>query len=107
MHGFLKVVGIVIAAIGVLAGAAFFLQSGSNGLPLYGLLIGASLALPGAMLYCFGAIVEHLIDIRWTARQQLAALEKLAGGSVTPAVDTSRWSARDRAAYEQKLMADR
>lgn len=46
---------------------------------VYGLLVGAAVALPGAMVYCFGAIVGHRIAIRKTAERQLAIFEQRLG----------------------------
>lgn len=41
------------------------------------LIIGGSLILSGAMLYCFGAIVEHLIAIRKATERQVAIFDRL------------------------------
>lgn len=78
MHKFIQMFGVVIAAIGILvAGLAAGDHSGLGNGGLMGILIGASIALPGAMLYCFGAIVEHLIVIRRNSEKQLAIFERL------------------------------
>ena len=80
MHKLVQGVGAAVAFIGLLViGYAFSTQSGAPaGLAkFYLILIGLSALLPGAMLYCFGAIVEHLIAIRKNTEKQLAIFEKL------------------------------
>jgi hypothetical protein len=78
MHGFLKAIGGIVAVIGIVAGAGIAISAQNNtSAQLTGIMIGAGLALPGAMLYCFGAIVEHLIAIRKNTERQLAIFERL------------------------------
>lgn len=69
MYEFIKVFGLIIAGIGALIAALSIALSGGTTTVLgmfggiYGVLIGAGIALPGAMLFCLGAIVELLIAI--------------------------------------------
>ncbi len=79
MHKFIQALGGAIVLVGLLvAGAALSRQSGvATNTPMMGLLIAAAIALPGAVLYCFGAIVEHLIAIRQNTERQLVIFESL------------------------------
>ncbi len=78
MHGFLKAIGGIVEVIGIVAGAGIAISAQNNtSVQLTGIMIGAGLALPGAMLYCFGAIVENLIAIRKNTERQLAIFERL------------------------------
>lgn len=80
MHNFIKAVGGILAAIGlVIAGMALSTQAGGFGQAgkVYALAIGFSIMVPGAILYCFGAIVEHLAAIRKNGEKQLAIFDKL------------------------------
>jgi hypothetical protein len=80
MHKLVQGIGGALALIGLLViGYAFSTQSGAPAgmAKLYLILIGLSVVLPGAMIFCLGAIVEHLIAIRRNTERQLAIFEKL------------------------------
>ena len=79
MHKIVMWLGVCTAALGLF----FFLMivfvgnnQGSVAL-LSALSIGGGLVLSGALLYCFGAIVEHLIAIRENTARQLVIFESL------------------------------
>lgn len=91
MHQFLKIYGALNIAAGVVI-AVLMLRAGAAGLFL-AVIVAAGAVLSGAMLYCFGAIVEHLVEIRSISTRQLALFEQLTG---TKSLDTRLWSARDR-----------
>ena len=83
MHEFIKVVGIIIAVIGaIIAGLSVATLSSSGpalakAASIYGIIVGAGVALPGAMLFCFGAIVEHLIALRSISQRQVQIFEEM------------------------------
>jgi hypothetical protein len=94
MHQFLKIYG----ALNIVAGlvlAVMLMKAGAAGL-LLAVVIGFGAVLSGAMLYCSGAIVEHLVELRSLSARQLALFEQMAGRKT---VDTRLWSARDRDAH--------
>lgn len=86
MHTFIKMVGAIIATLGILVAvvAVFTAERSPMGQQsqLYALLLGAGVALPGATLYCFGAIVEHLIAIRKNTERQVEIFERLGNSKV-------------------------
>lgn len=80
MHRIVMYMGGLVAAMGAL----FFvmlvvvsLQGRDAGSMLFAALIGGGLILSGAILCCFGAIVEHLIAIRANTERQLEIFGKL------------------------------
>ncbi len=99
MHQFIQIVGALIAIAG-LAVAGLALANGVTSATWMVLAFAAGIALPGAMLYCFGAIVEHLVVIRENSRRQLALFETLVGRKASDVPDMSKWSQRDRERYE-------
>ncbi|MCV0396981.1 MAG: hypothetical protein K5872_08765 [Rhizobiaceae bacterium] len=65
MHGIVKffggiqiVIGIAVAGIGLM----MFTETPAGGLTV--VLAGFGVVVSGALFWCFGAIVEHLIDIK-------------------------------------------
>lgn len=72
MHHIIMWLGGITAAIG----AFFFLmvvitaKSGNAGALIGSIGIGGGLVVSGAMLYCFGAIVDHLAAIRVATEAQ-------------------------------------
>jgi hypothetical protein len=80
MHQIIKAVGIAAIAAGiliVLIGVGLIFSGDPNFTLADILWIGFSTILSGAVLYCFGAIVEHLIAIRLATEQQLKIFERL------------------------------
>ncbi|MER2534755.1 MAG: hypothetical protein ABTQ31_06270 [Rhizobiaceae bacterium] len=80
MHVIVMWMGGITAAIGLLFFVLTVATSGQTAGPfaaLYAVIIGGSLILSGAMLYCFGAIVKHLRDIKALQQQQLAIFDRL------------------------------
>jgi hypothetical protein len=79
MHDIVKGIGVLAVGLGVVVIVAGLAIAG--GKQMYAFLgflwIGLPLILFGAMLYCFGAIVEHLIAIRKAAERQVEIFDKL------------------------------
>lgn len=74
MHTAIMWVGGIIAGFGILFTALIIGLGYANGgaaAILTGLGIGGAMFLSGAMLYCFGAIVDHLQAIRRASEDQL------------------------------------
>ncbi|MBX3584752.1 MAG: hypothetical protein KF810_22990 [Rhizobiaceae bacterium] len=83
MHAFIKMIGSISVGLG-LAGlifGAYAIYEGSQGL-VPRLILGPAFAalLSGAILHCFGAIVEHLIAIRRNTEAQLQIFQDRLGG---------------------------
>lgn len=80
MHQIIKAVGIAAIAAGLVILLVGFgiLSSGEPSFTPMGVLgISLPAMLSGAVLYCFGAIVEHLIAIRAATERQLKIFERL------------------------------
>lgn len=72
--------GGIVAGMGALFFMMLLIVSGQardSGSILMAAIVGGGLILSGAMLYCFGAIVEHLIAIRANTQKQLDIFDKL------------------------------
>ncbi|MBS9720232.1 hypothetical protein JYU29_05975 [Tianweitania sp. BSSL-BM11] len=79
MHKIVTGVGTLIAVVGLIImvyGASQLVDKNPVGTPAA--LIGMGVLLSGSMLYCFGAIVEHLIALRRISEKQLAIFEQRA-----------------------------
>lgn len=82
MHQIIQAFGGIIAVIGlVVAGWAYNNSFNGSGFPL--VASGLSILLGGAVLYCFGAMVDHLRAIRRNTERQLAIFEQRLGGDRT------------------------
>lgn len=79
MHTIVMWLGGITAALGVFffVMVAITSQGQSGGLVLWAIGIGGGMVLSGAVLYCFGAIVEHLIAIRAAAERQVEIFDRL------------------------------
>lgn len=80
MHKIVMVMGCIAAAMGLIFFILVMLQASQSQdrtgfLPA--ITIGGGLVVSGAVLYCFGAIVEHLIAIRAAAERQVEIFDKL------------------------------
>lgn len=80
MHRIVMWMGGVTAALGLLLFLLVVLSSPRGAGLISALSVGGALVLSGAMLYCFGAIVEHLIAIRTATEAQLKVFEDRLGG---------------------------
>jgi hypothetical protein len=80
MHKFVMWLGGVTAGLGIIV-FAFMLIAAMPTHDIAGdffaISTGGSILLAGAMLYCFGAIVDHLIAIRQAAERQVEIFDKL------------------------------
>ncbi|YBV97381.1 hypothetical protein M1D80_10995 [Phyllobacteriaceae bacterium JZ32] len=76
MHQILQYAGAAISIIAIAIGAFSFHSGGAGGTAIL-----ISVALPtlvaGALLYCFGAIVDHLAAIRKYQARQTAIFEEI------------------------------
>ncbi len=79
MHLIVMWMGGLTALLGVLFFVVVAISSGgqSPATILSAVLIGLGCIVSGALLYTFGAIVEHLIAIRAAGERQAAAFEAL------------------------------
>lgn len=80
MHRLVMVLGGITAAMGALFFLLILITSSSTqdrGSVLFAAGIGGSFILSGAILFCFGAIVEHLIAIRAAAERQVEIFDRL------------------------------
>jgi hypothetical protein len=76
MHSIIQFVGALVAIAGVvvITFAVMMMVGGQPGGAVAGVSFaagGLGTLLSGALLYCFGAIVEHLIAIRRNGEEQL------------------------------------
>ncbi|MBX3580036.1 MAG: hypothetical protein KF723_22760 [Rhizobiaceae bacterium] len=98
MHNVVKACGVFLVAFGIIGIVLVFeayRYIGVAAIPVYAPAIG--LVVAGALLYCFGAIVEHLIAIRASSASQVALLEAMSGRQAPP--DMSLWSSANRSRY--------
>ncbi|MBN7756109.1 hypothetical protein JYP46_04680 [Nitratireductor aquimarinus] len=75
MHGIVKFAGGLTVLVGLAAlvfGIMVVADAGPGSVMVLG--FGLSVILSGAVLYCFGAIVEHLAAIRSSNAELLAVL---------------------------------
>lgn len=79
MHRIVMWMGGITAAIGLFFFVMIVAISQSGGGAITALSVGGVMVLSGAMLYCFGAIVEHLIAIRAATESQLKVFEDRLG----------------------------
>jgi hypothetical protein len=78
MHKFIQAIGGVIASLGLfVAGYGVNRTSGFGGAAVPFVIVGLSMMLSGAILYCFGSIVEHLKAIRRSTERQLEIFDRL------------------------------
>lgn len=74
MHGIVKAFGVILFVIGVIA-SLLSTRIGNRWLPL--LTIGLPLVGTGAILFCFGTIVEHLAAIRKDQKRAADAIKAI------------------------------
>lgn len=79
MHRIVMWMGGITAGIGLFFFLMIVVTSQSGGGLITALSVGGAMVLSGAMLYCFGAIVEHLIAIRAATESQLRVFEDRLG----------------------------
>lgn len=71
MHKIVMWIGAITAVVGLLVCILAFITMPTGAAMLTAFMFGVGSILSGAVLYCFGAIVEHLLAIRRATEAQL------------------------------------
>lgn len=81
MHRLIMVLGALIAFVGVLFFVLIVITARNQpGIALMtAIMSGGGMLISGAILYSFGAVVEHLIAIRRNTEQQLKIFQERLG----------------------------